>query len=364
MFRNFASLSFEELAQQAARAAGNWRRFPFTYRQVISLFHPKPDAWAVVHTHNAEDAYPVAHAGAKLLLSPFDGKEVHFSTLHTVKETGEVACGFSIRVYDERGDITPAFKKWCSIRGRFEAYPVLDEEGFAKKYFDEAINSIRENLAHYIVHHKSHAAYLAIWRWLWVVNPGVLHLDGPKRITTHGSWKVYAEANITLKHALFALIDLNFLLDDAACVLRDVAVENYRLQTWDLEYRCSTGQEMVAYQFTRYRKRGALSGGEILFRGEVGCAPSEAIDSDDCLRGAMSSITMQPGDVDAHWFEDYTPEQMNFAETEAEELSEWGREPQADDEYPPLIFKDWIPDEPEIHGVLEVQKEMQAEGER
>jgi len=113
-------------------------------------------------------------------------------------------------------------------------------------------------------------------------------------------------------------------------VLRHVTLGDteYRLLTWDTGKRCTTGQHQIGYAFWH-------PDGRLLFSGdECGVAPSHCIDSDDALRGLLGFLTIQPGDTDDDYFESYTPEQLTWAETEAESLQEWGMESDEDFEAP------------------------------
>lgn len=60
----------------------------------------------------------------------------------------------------------------------------------------------------------------------------------------------------------------------------------------------------------------------VLFEGEdLGCSPMHAIDSDESVAALMGFLTLRPGDTDAEYFENYTPEQMEFCQQHAESLS-------------------------------------------
>jgi hypothetical protein len=111
--------------------------------------------------------------------------------------------------------------------------------------------------------------------------------------------------------------------------LCDVAVDNYRLQTWDTGASASShsAHQSIAYRLT------SAEGVVIFENNDFGCSPYVAIDSDSCLRSLLGFLTLRPGDTDAEYFEDYTPEQLAFAEGDAEHLQCW-----TFDEMP---FVDW-----------------------
>lgn len=97
-------------------------------------------------------------------------------------------------------------------------------------------------------------------------------------------------------------------------VLREVDVDGYRLLTWDL-HRMRGGKDMIGYRFT-------APDGKVLFEGEdFGNSPLHAMDSDESLRSLMTFLTLRPGDTDPDWFDGYTPEQLEFANGPAENLS-------------------------------------------
>jgi hypothetical protein len=46
-----------------------------------------------------------------------------------------------------------------------------------------------------------------------------------------------------------------------------------------------------------------------------------AIDSEEVIKTAMTFLSLRPGDTDSEYFENYTPEQLEFANTHGEVLS-------------------------------------------
>lgn len=79
--------------------------------------------------------------------------------------------------------------------------------------------------------------------------------------------------------------------------------------------------------------------GSVLFSGDdFFCSPLNSIDGDDALRGLLGFLTLQPGDVESDYFDDYTPEQLAFAEGDAEQLSILSLD--SDGEYPAHVFED------------------------
>jgi hypothetical protein len=119
-------------------------------------------------------------------------------------------------------------------------------------------------------------------------------------------------------------------------ILRDVALDGYRLTTWETGRRCSTGQNLIGFAF--YEPGATVP----LFLGEdYGCSPMDCIDSDACLRGLLGFLTLRPGDTDSEYFEKYTPEQLAWCIAEAEALAFWSFGPDDYEETPPA-FTDWV----------------------
>ena len=106
-------------------------------------------------------------------------------------------------------------------------------------------------------------------------------------------------------------------------LLRTVRLSPYRrgmgprftLTMWDTcQYR-PDGRSTIAYRLVQ-------TGGVVLFEG-ADYYPSqfETIDSDDCVAGLLSFLTLRPGDTDSEWFANYTPAQLEFCDQHAEALA-------------------------------------------
>jgi hypothetical protein len=130
--------------------------------------------------------------------------------------------------------------------------------------------------------------------------------------------------------------DLQSKLDrEVVEILRDVNVDGYRLITWDTPNRCSTGQWQIGYAFYEPGNEDPLFIGE-----DCGVSPMHTVDSDEALRALLGFLTLKPGDTDQEYFDAYTPRQLAWCKSKAEELQEWGFE-QTDSEDPLPEFRDW-----------------------
>ena len=91
----------------------------------------------------------------------------------------------------------------------------------------------------------------------------------------------------------------------------------FRLTTWDTGRTGYGGNYLVGYRLSIIKPGTILT----LFEGEdFGCSPLHCIDSDETVAGIMGFLTLRPGDTDAEYFEDYTPEQLAYCSEHAEAL--------------------------------------------
>lgn len=125
-------------------------------------------------------------------------------------------------------------------------------------------------------------------------------------------------------------------------VLRYVEFDGAHLLTWDTYRRDEYGKHVLGYAFWPpdvSQEKPALFVGEDFHN-----APGDAIDSDESLRSLICFLTLRPGDTDPEYFDDYTPEQLAFAEKHGEELSLWSMTPEntGDSTQETLAFRDLI----------------------
>lgn len=88
------------------------------------------------------------------------------------------------------------------------------------------------------------------------------------------------------------------------------------LTTWDTGRTDARGQTVIAYRLK-------ISGhSKALFEGDgFAGSPLHADDSDAACRSILGFLTLRPGDTDAEYFADYTPEQLDFVSEHAEALA-------------------------------------------
>lgn len=117
-------------------------------------------------------------------------------------------------------------------------------------------------------------------------------------------------------------------------ILRRVIFSPYRrgqgptfaLMTWDT-YRQEPkwGKSILGYRLeevSQSRVGQRKSARKLLFEGEDFAIPTAyGVDSDESVRSIMGFLTLRPGDTDREYFENYTREQLAFADQHAEALS-------------------------------------------
>jgi hypothetical protein len=93
---------------------------------------------------------------------------------------------------------------------------------------------------------------------------------------------------------------------------------HFILTTFDPDKRDHKGKSVLGYRLTMRDNGKSVA----LFKGEdFGCSPMHAIDSVAAAEGLMGFLTLRPGDTDAEYFKDYTPEQLAYCSTHAQALS-------------------------------------------
>lgn len=134
------------LEEAAHKAAGNWQHFDsfvwFRDREVEDA-----DQWAINYTHNRDsglldqsNAQQIAEA-----LEPFtegDDPDLVFES-HSHWAVGHVD-GFSVRVFDQHGEITPAFRAYFDLAERLADYPILDESDYSEKEYEATLENIED----------------------------------------------------------------------------------------------------------------------------------------------------------------------------------------------------------------------------
>lgn len=117
-------------------------------------------------------------------------------------------------------------------------------------------------------------------------------------------------------------------------LMRIVNIDGYKLRLFDAQGRDEAGRWQVGYQFINPK-------GVTLFSG-IDVYTHSGVDSNQTVREILGWLTLKPGDTDDdEYFAKYTDEQMDFAQSEAENLRFYALDPESDDdETPPPMWRD------------------------
>lgn len=141
------SLDWADVEACAEAAAGNHRKF------VCFAWHERPEDdedWMIAYTSNRDSELLTQsnEDAVKAELEPFtEGEEPEVAwESHDHWAVGHVD-GPVIRVYRRRGGekvITEAFRKFCEINERLSDYPVLDEEDWSRREYEDTLTNIEQ----------------------------------------------------------------------------------------------------------------------------------------------------------------------------------------------------------------------------
>jgi hypothetical protein len=134
------ALMEDEYAQDLAeKLVGNWQKFEsFGWG---SQPEENPENWTIVYTSNRDSGLTdQANAAAiEEIMGQFPEDQV-VAESHGHWAVGHVD-GYSIRVYEPDGTLTPAFKAWAEIQLRLKNYPILDENRLSEMEFEAAVEN-------------------------------------------------------------------------------------------------------------------------------------------------------------------------------------------------------------------------------
>ena len=136
-----------DIEEAAKKAAGNWQRFDsfiwFREQEIEDA-----EKWAVIYTSN-RDSGLLDQSNAAVIekaMEPFtegdDPDLVNESHHHWA--VGHVD-GFSLRVFNQDGEITPAFRAYHELAERMDDYPILDESDYSQREYDATLENVEDS---------------------------------------------------------------------------------------------------------------------------------------------------------------------------------------------------------------------------
>lgn len=138
-------IDWKDVKSAAEKLAGNWRNFDsFSWSRGYDL--EDADSWFIFYTSN-RDSGLLDLSNEKSIrehLKPFtegDDPDVVAET-HGHWAVGYTE-GFSVRVRNTDGTITPAFGEYCRIQQALEDYPILNEDDYSDREYDATLENYR-----------------------------------------------------------------------------------------------------------------------------------------------------------------------------------------------------------------------------
>jgi len=161
----------EHVADMAKEAVGNWQRFQ------AFAWHARPDdaeGWTIVYTSN-RDSGLLDKANEKVIaqaMEPFLGDDAT-SESHNHWAVGYVD-GYSIRVYNDKGEVTEAFRTWAELVLSMEDYPVLDEELYSEMEHDATLENIEWAAGRFVSDDAPEGWACELCHWFWENDQGAV----------------------------------------------------------------------------------------------------------------------------------------------------------------------------------------------
>jgi hypothetical protein len=131
------------------------------------------ESWAVVYTHHRDSGLlDRSNAAAiEVALRPFmemDEPDV-VGESHSHWAVGWVE-GYAIRVFDQTGNVTAAFRRYCELRAKLANYPILDETDYSRREYDATVENIRQVGLHFVSDGAPAEWPAEAFSWFWECN--------------------------------------------------------------------------------------------------------------------------------------------------------------------------------------------------
>jgi hypothetical protein len=163
-------LDWDNVELAAQELAGNHEKFD----SFVWWEHPE-DAhnWCVVYSHHRDSGLLDQSNAAAIerALQPFmEGDEADVvGERHSHWGVGWVE-GYAIRVFDQAGKVTAAFRRYCELRARLADYPILDESDYCQREYDATVENIREAGRRFVADDAPEGWEGEAFSWFWENN--------------------------------------------------------------------------------------------------------------------------------------------------------------------------------------------------
>jgi len=161
------SIDWSNPDRAAVQLAGNHRKFEsFGWHDA-----PEDDQdWALVYTHN-RDSGLLDQSNADAI----DAEMKEFGEDAIPQHHGHWAVGWvdgwAIRVRGgegrKKGELTPAFHRWCELQASLEDYPLLDEEDHSRREYEATLENIGTEGREFVMEPAPEDWDKQVFSWLW-----------------------------------------------------------------------------------------------------------------------------------------------------------------------------------------------------
>lgn len=179
--------------------AGNWREFN------CFIWWDRPadaERWGIHYTHN-RDSELLTVSNAAVILKEMKAFISRGSAL--VERHNHWACGWIqclvVKVYDRRGIPTQAVRKLWELKRRLADYPVLDDEDYANREHESALDAIEQQVPRGVRDRLPDSWTSEVLSWLWDHEQGELE-------NTDDRGACPSEASVERARAALGYLDL------------------------------------------------------------------------------------------------------------------------------------------------------------
>jgi hypothetical protein len=159
-------MEWDDVELAAQELAGNHRDFE------CFAWWGRPedsDRWCVVYSHHRDSGLLDQSNAAAIekALEAFDGDAV--AQRHSHWAVGWME-GYVIRVFDQDGNVTAAFRRYCKLRAKLSDYPILDETDFSQREYDATLENIAEAGRRFVADDAPGDWAVEAFSWFWECN--------------------------------------------------------------------------------------------------------------------------------------------------------------------------------------------------
>jgi hypothetical protein len=159
-------LEWDDVELAAQDLAGNHE----TFDSFVWWDRPEDsDRWCVVYSHHRDSGLLDQSNAAAIekALEAFDGDVV--AQRHSHWAVGWME-GYVIRVFDQDGNVTAAFRRYCELRAKLSDYPILNETDYSQREFDATVENIREAGRRFVADDAPEGWEGEAFSWFWECN--------------------------------------------------------------------------------------------------------------------------------------------------------------------------------------------------